>query len=618
MSKPMPPPVLASPIQEYLERLHRECLAIEDGNVATYIPELARANKNWFGICVATSDGQIYEVGETRQPFTIQSISKPLVYGLALADNGEDHVMRRVGVEPSGDAFNSISLDPRSGRPLNPMINAGAIASAGLVRGATLDDKLGRILQTFSIYAGRDLSIDEAVYQSEKSTGHRNRAIGHMLRNFDVIGDEPEPVLDLYFRQCSVSINCRDLAMIGATLANGGVNPVTGNRAAPTENIVRILSIMATCGMYDYAGEWIYRVGIPAKSGVGGGILAVLPGHLGIGVFSPALDEHGNSVRGIAVCRAMSRDLELHLFNAHRSSRSVIRSRSDGTQITSRRMRSSEEYTVLRDKGRRTLIYELQGALNFSGAEVLVRDVMAHASSIDFIIIDFKRVVSVDDPASQLIVGLGRSMSERQVCTLFVNADTQSGLLERIEALPAEVRDWALPMKNMDCALEWCENRVLLELTERRGSEQELPLAEHEMCKGLTTDEFQRLRSKMTRIAFAAGETIINQGDAADHIYFLVMGEVTVTVGNQTGELTRVSTLSPAMVFGEMSAIDRQPRSAEVRADHDVVCYLLPVREFDRLGKSDPNLKAILLENILRHITGTMRRLNSELSALAR
>ncbi len=367
---------LTSPIHEYLQRLHSECFALKEGKVATYIPELALADPNWFGICIATSDGQVYEVGDTRQAFTIQSISKPLVYGIALADHGEDAVLNRVGVEPTGDAFNSISLDPQSGRPLNPMINAGAIASAGLVSGRTSQEKLERIMQTFSCYAGRELTIDEAVYQSESATGHRNRAIGHMLRNFEVISDEPEPVLDLYFRQCSISINCRDLAMMGATLANGGVNPITGNRAAPADNIVRILSIMATCGMYDYAGEWIYRVGIPAKSGVGGGILAVLPGHLGIGVFSPALDAHGNSVRGIAACRAMSRDLELHLFNTHRATRSVIRSRASGSQITSRRLRSHDDSAALKDHGARVAVYELQGALNFSGAELVVREII--------------------------------------------------------------------------------------------------------------------------------------------------------------------------------------------------------------------------------------------------
>jgi len=607
-----------SPIQEYLERLHSECLALHGGEVATYIPELARADKNWFGICVATSDGQVYEIGETRQPFTIQSISKPLVYGLALADNGEEDVLRRVGVEPSGDAFNSISLDPRSGRPLNPMINAGAIAAAGLIAGQTVEEKLNHILETFSLYAGRELAVDEAVYQSERTTGHRNRAIGHMLRNFDVIGADPEPVLDLYFRQCSIAVTCRDLALIGATLANGGVNPITGLRAAPEENIVRILSVMASCGMYDYAGEWIYRVGIPAKSGVGGGILAVLPGQLGIGVFSPALDAHGNSVRGIAACRAMSRDFELHLFNAHRASRPVIRTRSDGTQRTSRRLRGNDETTVLKRNGHRVQIYELQGGLNFSGAESVVRDVVARAGAIECVVIDFKRVVSMDDPASKLMADLGRSMAERRICTLFANAAGQARLLAHLDSLPGETRALAMAMENLDGALEWCENRLLIEVDLRHRSEEELPLDKHEMCRGLSAADYERMLDKLTRVSFAAGETIVRQGDAPDNIYFLVLGEVTVTVGDLSGEPKRVSTLSPGMVFGEMSAIDRRPRSADVRADCDVTCYVLPLPEFDLLGKSDPKLKAILLENILRHVSEMLRRLNDEVSALAR
>jgi glutaminase len=317
---------ISSPIQHYLEELHREYAQVNDGTVATYIPELARADKSWFGICIATTDGHVYEVGDSRQLFTIQSISKPLVYGLVLEDHGEETVLNSVGVEPTGDAFNSISLDPQSGCPLNPMINAGAIAIAGLVKGTNAADKLHRILQTFSRYAGHEVAIDPMVYRSEKDTGHRNRAIGHMLRNFNVVADDPEPVLDLYFQQCSIAVDCRDLAVMAASLANGGINPITGLQAIKRDYVENVLSVMATCGMYDYAGEWIYKVGMPAKSGVGGGILAVLPGQLGIGVFSPALDTHGNSVRGLLVCRALSSDFNLHLFDVPGFSKSVIRS----------------------------------------------------------------------------------------------------------------------------------------------------------------------------------------------------------------------------------------------------------------------------------------------------
>src|SRR5258705_13374110 len=195
--------------------------------------------------------------------------------------------MKRVGVEPSGDAFNSISLDPLSGRPLNPMINAGAIATTGMVKGKDVAHRLARVLEHFSRYLDHPLTIDENVYRSENTTGHRNRAIGHMLRNFDILTEPPEPVVDLYFKQCSVSVNCRNLAVMAATLANHGTNPITGRQAIRGEYVESVLSVMGSCGMYDYAGEWLYRVGMPAKSGVSPGGLSVLPRQVGIGGFFP-------------------------------------------------------------------------------------------------------------------------------------------------------------------------------------------------------------------------------------------------------------------------------------------------------------------------------------------
>src|SRR5438105_4387398 len=283
----------SSPVQDYVEELHREFAGVTDGKVATYIPELAKANPNWFGICLVTTSGAVYEAGDSRQSFTIQSISKPFVYGLALEDNGRPQVISKVGMEPTGDAFNSISLEPGTGRPRNPMINAGAIATTSLIAGKSPHNRLRRVLDMLGLYAGRELELDEAVYRSENETGHRNRAIGHMLRNFDIVSDDPDPALDLYFRQCSIRVDCRDLAVMAATLAAGGTNPVTRERVVPPAIVRDLLSVMTTCGMYDYAGEWVYRVGMPAKSGVGGGILAVLPGRLGIGVFSPRLDARG-------------------------------------------------------------------------------------------------------------------------------------------------------------------------------------------------------------------------------------------------------------------------------------------------------------------------------------
>ena len=323
---------VTSPIMDYLQELQRQFADLDDGEVADYIPELAKANSDWFGICIATTEGHVYEAGDSRQEFTIQSISKPFVYGLALEDNGRADILRKIGVEPTGDAFNSISLDPQTGRPANPMINAGAIAAAGQIMGHDDNKKVNRILEMLSTYAGRALTVDETVYQSESETGHRNRAIGYMLRNFNILEEDPTPTLELYFRQCSISVCCRDLAVMGATLANAGKNPVTGERAIRGEYVENVLGVMGSCGMYDYAGEWIYKVGMPAKSGVAGGILAVLPGRLGIGVFSPRLDSRGNSVRGIEVCNRISMDFNLHMFNVVQPGKSVIRCSYDGTR----------------------------------------------------------------------------------------------------------------------------------------------------------------------------------------------------------------------------------------------------------------------------------------------
>jgi glutaminase len=336
---------------------------LAEGEVATYIPELAKANPDWFAICLATNDGHLYEIGDSEQPFTIQSISQPFVYGLALEDRSRDAVLRRIGVEPTGDAFNAISLESGSGRPLNPMINAGAIAASSMVAGHSPDDARARLLAVLSTYAGRPLAVDEAVYESERSTGHRNRAIGHRLRNFDIVTADPESALDLYLRQCSVAVTCRDLAFMAATLANGGVHPRSGERAIREDLVADVLSVMTTCGMYDFAGEWVYRVGMPAKSEVGGGILAVLPGQFGVGFFSPRRDVRGNSVRGVAVCRDWSRDFGLHFLRTTRLSRAVVCSAYGLRSIRSKTRRPESDRKRLESIGDRAAVYELQGDL---------------------------------------------------------------------------------------------------------------------------------------------------------------------------------------------------------------------------------------------------------------
>jgi glutaminase len=305
---------VTSPFQAYITDLHEELQRVTDGTVASYIPELARVNPNLFGICVVTVDGRVFAVGDADYAFTIQSVSKPCMYGLALEDNGREQMLQRVGVEPTGDAFNAIVLDEATNRPYNPMVNAGAIAVAGQIAGADPTERLNRMLAMFERYAGRRILMDASVFTSERTTGHRNRAIAYLMRNFGMIGANIDDILDLYFQQCSLLVTCRDLAMIGATLANGGVHPVTGATALDRQYVGDVLSVMYTCGMYDYSGEWAYKVGMPAKSGVGGGIMAVVPGRLGIGVFAPRLDARGNSVCGVRACMALAERYGLHTF----------------------------------------------------------------------------------------------------------------------------------------------------------------------------------------------------------------------------------------------------------------------------------------------------------------
>lgn len=304
----------AAPFRTTLQELHAKHRGNLDGRVADYIPELALARPEWFGVSVVTADGQSFDVGDHDQLFSIQSVSKPFVFGQALDDHGRDVVLAKVGVEPTGEAFNAIVLDEASNRPFNPLVNAGAIATADLIHGKDFADRIKRLMALFSRYAGRDLHIDNAIFLSERTTGHRNRAIAHLMLNFGMVSQQIADSLELYFQQCSIMVNSHDLAVIGATLANAGVNPITRERAIEQHHVKDVLSVMLTCGMYNYAGEWAYRVGLPAKSGVGGGICAVVPGVAGIGVFSPLLDPRGNSVRGIKVCEELSGRFGLHAF----------------------------------------------------------------------------------------------------------------------------------------------------------------------------------------------------------------------------------------------------------------------------------------------------------------
>lgn len=331
-------------LQEVLD----EVRPLTAGEPAGYIPELATADPELLAYAVAGPRGRVLSVGDDDEVFTIQSISKPFTLALALQELGRDRVLERVGVEPSGEPFNAISLEADTGRPANPMVNAGAIATTALIPGDDVEERTARIVETLSAFAGRSLWIDEDVYRSESDTGDRNRALAHLLRSYGVVDVTVEHAVEAYFRQCSVLVTVRDLAVMAGTLAFGGVNPATGRRVIDERVARDVTSIMASCGMYDFSGEWMLRVGLPAKSGVSGGLLALSPSQFGVAAFSPRLDAHGNSVRAGAVVEALSDRFGMHLLEQHESI-------------------ADPGVTVLdSDEGR---VIRLGGELGFAGAE---------------------------------------------------------------------------------------------------------------------------------------------------------------------------------------------------------------------------------------------------------
>ncbi len=598
----------ASPIDAYLARLHQEWVSDRSGAVADYIPPLALADPGSFGIAVTTTEGHSYEVGDSRVSFTIQSMSKPFTYGLALQDRGFDAVDGKVGVEPSGEAFNSISLAPGSGRPLNPMINAGAITSTSLVAGDSAAARERRVVDFYGRFAGRPLEVDMEVYESERDTGHRNRAIGHMLRAFGVLEEDPDAALDLYFRQCSVSVDCHDLSLMAATLANGGVNPLTGDRVLARDHVDRVLSVMTTCGMYDSAGEWVVDVGMPAKSGVGGGVLAVLPGQLGIAVFSPPLDPHGNSVRGVEVCRQISTDLNLNLLHVARSSRSAVRRAYTVAEVPSRRRRPEAQSAALAAAGSRCVIQILHGDLVFAAMESVVRGIVERAGEVDIEVLDLTEVTEVDLGAGRLLVGLAESMAAAGRALAIVApspGDLLDGLsVERLEVFP-----------DLDRATEWCEERLLAADGAAPAAPPRVTLAEHRLARGLDPAQLAALEAATVPLRFAAGERIFAAGDPADAAFLLLEGEVTLEL-EIGGTRRRLSTLTPGFSFGEFAFADASARPVSVRAETAGECLVLTLDAFEEIGEQTPALQAAFLRNLLAGYYEIIGRTTREVGSL--
>jgi len=305
-------------MEALLEEIIEQCAPYKAlGKPASYIPELAKGDVNDLGMYVILNNGQTFKAGDYKKPFSIQSVVKPILLLLALMDHGMEEVRKTIGVEATGKPFDAINVTDQhlEQQHINPMVNMGAIAMCTMIHGKDYEERFQRLLGLTRHLAGNPaIELDEAVYLSEKRTGNKNRALAYLLKSYGLIEDDVEEVLDCYFKACSIKVTCKDLARIAYVFANRGKLPITDERAIPAEFAHYVNAVLVTCGMYDGSGDFAVRVGVPAKSGVGGGIMAVVPTRMGIGIFSPGLDEKGNSLAGTKALEELSRRMYLSIF----------------------------------------------------------------------------------------------------------------------------------------------------------------------------------------------------------------------------------------------------------------------------------------------------------------
>ncbi|MCW5735661.1 MAG: glutaminase A [Enhydrobacter sp.] len=598
------------PLLRFLGRCHVEFAQDFSGKLADYIPELTKADPAHFGICIATVDGYVHATGDGYVPFTIQSISKAFVFAMALELIGAEKVESTIGVEPSGDAFNSIRLNADN-RPFNPMVNAGAIACSGLICDAEGNGAFERILHELSRFAGRRLDYDSDVFESERATGDRNRAIAYLLRTHGVLRCEVDQVLDVYFRQCAVRVTAHDLAVMAATLANNGINPVTGESVLSPYVVARTLSVMVSAGMYDYAGEWGYRIGIPAKSGVGGGIVATLPSQLGLGIYSPLLDSHGHSVRGVQTCEALSSHFDLHLLNQVADVRNCVGAAYDLAGVSSRRNRQAGEQAILDAHQSSVITLELAGAINFGNMEYVSRRLSEAKSRALQAIIDFRRVSSVSQAAVRLLESCLDALTASGVTV------TLSGTAH-MASFSAAVDSWLGRMPKLhkaallDEAVEWAEDQIIYLHGGYDRLREQTALADQALLEGLPAEAVESLAASMTERRFQPGERIIAANERAHSVLFISRGMVSVKLASGL----RLATLVAGMTVGEMALLETY-RSADVWADTRVDCLELSLDAYARFREEHPQASERIIRNLAALLARKLIVANRKIDALA-
>jgi glutaminase len=313
---PVPDPAVKD-FQRVVDAAYARYKDLKDGKNADYIPILTETPSDLFGVVIVSKDGRVYSAGDVDYVFSIQSVSKPFTAALVMEEQGPAILKEKIGVEPTGMSFNSKLALAVYEDSVNPLVNAGAIAAASLVQATSEQERWNKVQQNLSDFAGRPLTVLEKVYESEYTTAFGNRGIANLLYNWGRLYSDPEEALRVYTRQCSIGVSAKDLGIMGATLANGGVNPVTGKQVMPAKHVPELLAVMATAGFYDESGDWMFTAGLPAKTGVGGGIVAVVPGRFAIAAFSPRLNEAGNSIRALNAIRDIAGELGVGVFGSN-------------------------------------------------------------------------------------------------------------------------------------------------------------------------------------------------------------------------------------------------------------------------------------------------------------
>lgn len=580
---------MESPVLRYLREVHAELSQIVDGE--PYFLGQAHVDPSDFGIALATVDGHVYEVGATQKPFSLQSISKPLSYGLALDDLGAAAVDARIDVEPSGDPFNEISLNPETGRPANAMINAGAIAVASLIKGSGGRSPIQRIESTYSDFAARPLRSDGSAYRAERARSDRNHGLAYLLSSVGIIEGDPTKALETYLRQCAVRVTCRDLAMMAATLAAGGTNPVTGAEVLSAEAVERVLSVMMTSGMYDDAGDWAASVGMPAKSGVGGGILAVLPGQVGLAVYSPPLDHHGNSVRGSAACRRISSDMQMHFVRAARVGRSAIRSIHTLDHEPSNIRRTPEAAEVLERYSHRAHIIELTGDLFFAGTETVLRELSRLSEDTDFVVLDLRDVDEVGEAGLRL---LGEAFATLHTAGLRLILIDPEPVLDGVDTRELTVVD------SRDRAIAICEQFLLDRYAPPTSMPQSVPMVNSPVLAPLDPPDIERLVAHMQPRWCTDGEVIRRVGQRFGGVFFILSGTISIIASHADGTRFRLRSLGAGMSFGELALGEDERQETTAKAEGPVELMVLDAEGIESLEAEDPALALQLWRALAR------------------